>query len=282
MKTSDAALMARRTWRTLEPLHAMIYFVPEAASAYEALGIRGSGGYFASRSAPMGAVSAEVVISTFFNFNPELVREAIPSSWDIATPEAIVAARLSAVDASMRRLLGDDAVASGEMARAALMARKVAEEASTKTEGRPLAAGLCGLDWPDEPHLVMWQAQAILREYRGDGHIALLVGLGLSGIEALVSHGATGDAPRQVLQSTRGWSSEQWGAAEDALRSRGWLSRDGGLVLTELGTEKRQELEDRTDELAAPPYKAIGEDGCQELRALVRPWSKTLAEVLFR
>src|SRR6202035_3335021 len=97
MSTSDAALSARRTWRTLEPVHAMIYFVPEAASAFEALGIRGSNGYFASRSAPMGAVSAEVVTSTFFNFNPELVREAIPSAWDVASPDAILEARLKAV-----------------------------------------------------------------------------------------------------------------------------------------------------------------------------------------
>jgi hypothetical protein len=282
MTTSDAAQIARRTWRTLEPLHAMIYFVPEAASAYEALGIRGPSGYFASRSAPMGGVSAEVVISTFFNFNPELVREAIPSAWDITTPQAIVAARLSAVDASMRRLLGETVLASGEMARAALMARTVAEDACTRTEGRSLAAGLAGLDWPEQPHLVLWQAQAILREYRGDGHIALLVGLGLSGIEALVSHAATGEAPRHVLQSTRGWSSGQWAAGEDSLRSRGWLSENGDLALTELGTAERQELEERTDELAAAPYEAVGEDGCQELRALARPWSKALAEVLFR
>jgi hypothetical protein len=282
MKTSDAAQMARRTWRTLEPLHAMIYFVPEAASAYEALGIRGSDGYFASRSAPMGAVSAEVVTSTFFNFNPDLVEEAIPSSWDITTPQAIVAARLNAVDASMRRLLGETALASEEMVHAAQMARTIAEEACTRTEGRPLAAGLAGLDWPEQPHLVLWQAQAILREYRGDGHIALLVGLGLSGIEALVSHAATGEAPRHVLQSTRGWSSQQWAAGEESMRSRGWLSENGELSLTELGTAERQELEERTDELASAPYGAIGEDGCKELRALVRPWSKALSEVLFR
>ena len=282
MSNPDAAQTARRTWRTLEPVHAMIYFVPEAASAYEALGIRGSSGYFASRSAPMGAVSAEVVTSTFFNFNPELVRQAIPSAWEVTTPQAIVDARLNAVDASMRRLLGETTVASADMARASVMARRVAEAACTRTEGRPLAAGFAGLDWPEDPHLVLWQAQAILREYRGDGHIALLVGLGLSGIEALVSHAATGDAPRQVLQSTRGWPSEQWAAAEDSLRSRGWLSPDGELAMTELGAAKRQELEDRTDELAAAPYEAIGEDTCKELRALVRPWSKTLAEVLFR
>ena len=64
----------------------MVYFVPEAAEAYERLGITGRAGYFASRAAPMGAVQADVVVSTFFNFNPELVHAAIPSSWAMATP----------------------------------------------------------------------------------------------------------------------------------------------------------------------------------------------------
>ena len=87
--SGDGALRARKTWRTLEPLHGMVYFVPEAAEAYGRLGIDGRAGYFASRAAPMGAVSADVVVSTFFNFNPELVHAAIPASWAIASPEAL-------------------------------------------------------------------------------------------------------------------------------------------------------------------------------------------------
>ena len=63
--------VARRTHRTLEPFHGMIYFAPEAAEEYEALGIAGRDGYFASRAAPMGRVPAEVVIATFYNFNPD-------------------------------------------------------------------------------------------------------------------------------------------------------------------------------------------------------------------
>ena len=100
------ALLARKTWRTLEPLHGMVYFVPEAAEAYARLGITGRAGYFASRAAPMGAVTADVVVSTFFNFNPELVHAAIPAAWQLATPVALVTARFTAVDAAFRRLLG--------------------------------------------------------------------------------------------------------------------------------------------------------------------------------
>ncbi len=282
MSRREGALRARKTWRTVEPLHSMIYFVPEAAEAYARLGITGTDGYFASRSAPMGAVSAEVVVSTFFNFNPELIHSAIPRAWQVTTPAALVEARLDGVDRSMRRLLGDEVVASAEMMRASELARLAAEAASKLTEGRPLAAGHAGLDWPDTPHLILWHAQSILREFRGDGHIALLVTHGLPGIEALVSHGATGEVAAHVLQSTRGWSTEQWTVAVDSMRSRGWLVDGHELALSEQGKAERQEIEDQTDVLAAAPYAALGDEGCAELRSLVRPWSTVLAEVLFR
>ena len=200
-----ARCSARKTWRTLEPLHGMVYFVPEAAEAYARLGITGRAGYFASRAAPMGAVTADVVVSTFFNFNPELVHAAIPAVWEVATPVALVAARFRAVDAALRRLLGDEVVSSDEMRRAAELARLAAEEAAGRVEGRPLAAAhiRCRVARPRRT-CVLWHAQSILREYRGDGHIAQLVVRGLSGLEALVTHAAAGDVPEHVLRSTRG------------------------------------------------------------------------------
>ena len=167
--TADSdALRARKTWRTLEPLHGMIYFVPEATEAYARLGITGRAGYFASRAAPMGAVTADVVVSTFFNFNPELVHAAIPASWEVATPVQLVAARFAAVDAALRRLLGDGVIESEEMRRAADLARTAAEEASRiGLEGRPLAAAHADVGWPDEPHLQLWHAQSILPRVPG-------------------------------------------------------------------------------------------------------------------
>ncbi|HEX3796188.1 MAG TPA: hypothetical protein VHV57_16975 [Acidimicrobiales bacterium] len=279
---SENAVLARKTWRTLEPLHGMIYFVPEAAEAYAALGITGRDGYFASRSAPMGAVTAEVVISTFFNFNPELVHKAIPKAWAAASPEAVIAARLSAVDGAMRRILGDEAVGSSDMERAAELARGMAEDASDRVEGRPLCAGHADMAWPKAPHLMLWHAQSILREYRGDAHVALLLTHGLGGIDALITHAAAGDVPAKVLQSSRGWSDDAWNAAVTSMRSRGWLVEGDELAFTEWGASQRQEIEDQTDALATAPYAALGEEGCAELRTLVRPWSKAFSEVLFR
>jgi hypothetical protein len=276
----NGSLRARKTWRTLEPLHGIVYFVPEAAAAYERLGITGTAGYFASRAAPMGEVGPDVVVSTFFNFNPDAVAAAIPSSWASASPAAIVRARLDAADAGLRRILGDSVLESKEMTRAASLARLVAEDVTGRTEGRPLAAGHAALSWPEEPHLVLWHAQSVLREFRGDGHVALLVTHGLSGLEALVTHAASGEVPAHVLRSTRQWPESTWDEAVDSLRRRNWLERGNGLRFTASGAARRQEIEDQTDELASAPYEVLGEDGCAELRALVRPWSRTCATML--
>jgi hypothetical protein len=276
-----AALLARKTWRTLEPFHAMIYFVPEAAEAYARIGISGRSGYFTSRAAAMGAVAPEVVVATFFNFNPELVYAALPGAWDVAAPDVILAARLEAADGALRRLLGETILGSPEMRRAAELARGMAEIAGTRAEGRPLCAGHAGLPWPVEPHLVLWHAQTILREFRGDAHVALLVTNGLSGIEAVITHCASGEVPQGVLRAARGWSDDAWSTAVNELQARRWLTQGNDLTLTEWGVNKRQEIEALTDALASAPYAWLGEDDCAELRALTRPWSRVLSEVTF-
>jgi hypothetical protein len=168
------------------------------------------------------------------------------------------------------------------MSRAAELVRVAALDACGRIEGRPLAGGYADLDWPDLPHLILWHSQSILREYRGDGHIALLVTHGLSGLDALVTHAAMGEVSVRVLQTTRAWNSEQWDTATEDLRSRGWLADGPELALSEWGAAQRQDIEDQTDLLAAAPYSALGDSDCEELRSLARPWSKVFAEILFR
>ena len=99
--------MARHMWRALETLHMTVYFAPEPRDAYRRVGLRGGWmGYFASRSAAMGPVPAEVVMATFYNFHPRMVRRAIPDAWGFAPPERVLAARFEGADAALRRLLG--------------------------------------------------------------------------------------------------------------------------------------------------------------------------------
>ncbi len=269
-------ITARKTWRTLEPLHSMVYFAPEADASYRALGLVGQSGYFASRSAPMGAVSAATVVATFYNFRPSLVYRSMAGVWETTTPAAVIAARTSAAGSALRRMLGDAAGAPG-LASAAGLARQAALRAGEHTEGRPLFAGHAGLDWPEEPLEVLWHAQGLLREFRGDGHIALLVEHGLDGLEALVMHEATGDLPVNFLRATRGWSEEEWASAAERLRERSWVRPAGTaehLVLSDEGARVRQAIEEATDRLSVVPYEAIGEEGCDTLRGLARPWSR--------
>src|SRR5829696_1179649 len=133
-------IVARKTWRTLEPLHGLIYFAPEADEAYAAVGLRGNRmGYFASRAATMGPVTAPVVVATFYNFNPELVAAAIPEALRLALP--------------------DEALTSPDVKEAAELARRAAESAATRPAGRALFAAHAALPWPDDPLLVLWHAQ---------------------------------------------------------------------------------------------------------------------------
>ncbi|HSP29886.1 MAG TPA: hypothetical protein VLN74_15145, partial [Ilumatobacteraceae bacterium] len=165
---------ARKTWRTLEPIHGAIYFAAEARDEYRMIGLDDRmAGYFASRSAPMGAVSAEVVIATFFNFDHDLVRRSMLGVWDRVSPPEMLAARLRGADRMIRSHAGEF-VDTPEVVEAADLARAAALAACDRPEGRPLFAGHASLAWPDEPHLVLWHAQSLLREFRGDGHIVAL------------------------------------------------------------------------------------------------------------
>ncbi len=273
----DAAL-ARKTWRTLEPIHGAIYFVPEAAEEYAAVGVEGRmRGYFASRAAPMGAVVPEVVIATFFNFDPEFVRTNVQGVWNDTTPEQILSARTRAADRMLRRI-GGDLVDSADVAEAAELARVAATAACDDIVGRPLFAGHASLAWPEAPHLVLWHAQTLLREHRGDGHIAAMVVEGLSGCDALVTHAAAGDVPAAVLQGTRSRQDADWRASVAGLCDRGWLDAEGAF--TDVGRERRAWIEQRTDELSLPAYAALGAEGCERLRELARPLSKLMAAAL--
>nr|WP_250037986.1 hypothetical protein [Actinoplanes maris] len=259
-----------------EPLHAMIYFAPEATERYAELGVGPQDGYFASRGAVFGECGPGVVTATFYNFNPALVTRTLPAVWESTTPEAMSEARLSAVDAALTRGLGAGTLASPEVAEAAALARRAAEAATAWPQGRPLFAAHAELPWPDQPHLVLWHAQTLLREFRGDGHIAALVTAGVGGIEALLLHVASGEADERFLRVSRGWTREAWAAAADGLRVRGLLDADGGL--TEAGRTLRADLEETTDRLAGPAYDAIGADNCVRLAELTRPLSRTLVK----
>jgi hypothetical protein len=260
-----ASTMARRMWQALEALHMTIYWAPEPREAYRRAGLRGGWmGYFASRSAAMGPVPAEVVMATFYNFHPRMVRRAIPDAWGFASPERVLAARLEAADATLRRLLG--AWADGpDAAEAAGLIRQAME--GQDPAGRPLFAAHAALPWPEEPHLALWHGATCYREFRGDGHVACLLTDDVGGLEAHVLAAGAGQLPGSFLREYRGWSEEEWAGAAARLQARGWLNQDGSL--TGPGRAARDDRERRTDDLAAAPWERLGPAGCDRLLGLL-------------
>lgn len=262
---------AGRIARSLETLHAFGYFAPEVQEELTQLGLtKGRQCYFASRSAPMGAVSPGTVAATFFVFNPSLVARHMTGVWALASPEEVTAARYRGISTAWQRLLPD--LSPDEVAEAAELARTAAQACSVA--GRPLSAGHADLTWPQEPHLVLFHALTVLREHRGDGHVAALLEEGLSALQALVTHTATGRGfTVAAAQATRGWSEEEWQATEDGLVERGVLTPEGGL--TEEGHSLRRRVEEATDRVAGQPWQALGEEGATRLAELARPWVRT-------
>ncbi|MBC3839788.1 hypothetical protein GXW82_04700 [Streptacidiphilus sp. 4-A2] len=261
-------LASRRCNQAHEPLHSLIYFAPEAEEEYTAAGLQpGRMGYFASRSAAMGAVGSATVAATFCNFSPALVGRHIPRAWGMAAPQQILDARLRVVDRALTRLLGAEVIAGPSMAEAARLAGEAA--AACPLEGRPLAAAHAALPVPEPAHLALWHAITVLREHRGDGHVSVLAGAELNGTEALVTHTATGKGfNTDFARRSRGWSEEEWDAAVERVRERGLLDQDGAL--TERGVELRRDIERQTDHLAAAPYRKLGEDGVNRLTGIAR------------
>jgi len=262
---------ARRLWPAFETYHAHVYFVPEAAEAYRGLGLKGGWmGYFASRSA-LGPASPGLVTAVFFNFHPAMVARALPDAWALASPDDVLAARLRSADVALRRLIPDH-VGSPAEAEAAALAREAAE--APALAGRPLFGALRSLSWPEEPHLQLWHACTLLREHRGDGHVAALTAAGLDGCEAHVTIAAAGGIPRETLQLNRKWSDEEWAAAEERLKERAWL--DAGGALTDAGRAGRAEVEARTDALAEEPWRALGPQRTERLLELLAPMARAI------
>jgi hypothetical protein len=256
--------VAREVWLLAEPYHAVAYFAPEVSEAWTDAGLKGFYmGYFAARAAPMGPVGPAVVEATFYVFHPDRVRRAIPDAWHYASPDAAMTARDEGVDAALGRLVGE------VDADLAATARRVAGTLSSSSSGRPLFAAHADLPWPDSPRLALWHATTLLREHRGDGHVAVLTAAEVGPCEANVLAAARGAVDPQRQRESRQFSEGEWAAAADALARRGVV--DAGGSLTDRGLELVAGIEQRTDELAAAGLRAADPADVDRLLAGLRP-----------
>lgn len=261
--------LARRFFDRFEPVHAVTYFSPECRAGFDGLGFRGFWmGYFAGRSAPLGVVPTEVVTALFYNFAPARVAKALPAAWEIASPAAVLRAREDSAVATLRRYgLTDDGVRT-----AAALAAKAARGAPL--DGRPLFAANTALAWPSEPLAVLWHAATLLREQRGDAHVAVLAASGLSGRESNVLHAAAGRVPREMIMRSRDYDEDDWQRYENHLVDRGLLDGDGEL--TDAGRALKARIEDTTDALSLSALEALEDAEVEELFAALTPITRTV------
>lgn len=260
--------VARRMFDLVEPIGLVNFFADEPNEAMAALGFsRYWDGYFAGRSAPLGLVSAEVVDAAFYNFGPGEAARDIPAVWDTVTPDEAHAARQRGCVTALVRFLGD-LVGTPELSRAADLLTRAS--VSAPVEGRVMYAALRALPIPDDPVARLWHAANMLREHRGDGHIAALMAeqvdrtechvlLALSeGIHPAETFGRIHHLPQPYLASVMA-----------GLRDRGLV--DGTGHFTDAGRATKERIEAMTDRLAASPYAALDAVALDELAAVLAP-----------
>jgi hypothetical protein len=239
---------ARQLWAAVEPLHAVVYFAPETAAAAKEVGLRGYWmGYFAGRLAPLGPIGPSAATSMLFGFAPAMVARALPDAWSFASPADVLGARLSSVEAALRRAVGSD---HDELA--SLLEQAVS---ACHFDGRPLAAAWSAVPRPAGVLGRLWLAATVLREHRGDGHVLAAVHAGLTGLETTLTHIGDGVLARGDVQPHRGWSDPDWTAAISDLQARGLLDPSGRL--TPAGAGVRRRIEEDTDRLAEAPVQAV-------------------------
>ena len=265
--------VARVMWTLFEPVHAVLYFAPEARSAFEEAGLRGFWrGYFAGRAAPLGVTGPGVVTASFYNFAPAMVARAIPGIWELITPEEALRARQAGAVRALRNLLGD---LEPQAAQAADLLWPVIAELDCA--GRVLGAANAGLAAPGDGVARLWLAATVLREHRGDGHFAALLAAGIDGCETIVLRCGL-NMRREDMQPLRGWTDEQWSGAQARLVSRGLIGRDSAI--TGEGKALYETVEEATDRAAAQPWLRTGPDAVAAIQATLIPIARACARIL--
>ena len=258
------------THMAINMAHRLVYFVPEAAEEYAALGVTGRGGYFASRAAPLGAATDALIIATYYNFAPRAVHSAMAGVWGTTTPSALQDARFRTVVRSLDRI--GFTMSSTDLDEARSIIDPVV--AGLDYAGKPLAAANSAIVLPSDPLAALWQQVTIIREWRGDAHISLLVANDIGPCECMVLQVGTGRFPRAITMATREWNESEWAQAIGVLNKRGWVDPEGAM--TPEGIAAREAVENDTNRLCEPIWNNAGEAGLRRLSELIWPLHKAV------
>ncbi len=273
--------LIRSATKRLDTFHSASYFAPSMTKALEGAGVPVAAHYLAQRSAPLGMPPAELVVATFFNYAPAYVADIIPSCFETVRPADVTAARIAGVEAMSAQILASDAATAAGVDRSGLdaLTAKILERLhpvldAQPLSGRPLYAAhvsaLSGVHAEDpslQSAIDLWAAITLLREHRGDAHIAALVTVGLSGLEAIVLDSATGRSFYPwSMRKTRGWAEGEWRDTAEALHARGLLTGSGDDAhLTDAGAALKEDAETRTDTAVAAAWDVLDDEALSAL-----------------
>jgi hypothetical protein len=273
MANATTAELARRLFELVEPVAVVTYMADEPTRAVMDLGLPGVwDAYFAGRAAPLGRdVPADVVHALFYSFAEGEVARHIPRVWTMVAPEDANAAREAGSVAALRRILGELADTSG-VGRAGDVLIKAGTSAGT--EGRALYAAVRTLPLPTEPVARLWHGANLLREHRGDGHVAALVASGIGGTEAHVLHALSDGMRANEFGRLSHLPEARLGAVVDGMRARGLVGADGWL--TSEGRHTKERIESLTDELAASAYDVLDPNELEQLVEDLEPLAARL------
>ena len=265
---SDLHETARRLRNLVEPIAAGVYFAPEAQQRYEALGSTTSRGTSAAAGS-LGKAPWSVITAAFGAFKPAVVEQAVTGGWSKTDPEPLLAARRDGATDQLNRLLGEP---GPEVKQATEILFSLTD--GIDPSGRMLYSGLSVQPVPDTPMGQLWHAADLVREHRGDGHIAAWISRTDSCEITVLTELSWGLQPGAYV-FTRGWSAEEVDAAHARLQDRGLLDGDGQL--TDAGRTFRAEIEHDTDQAEREVIGRLG-DRAGELFSLIQPIAKTIVE----
>jgi hypothetical protein len=274
MATPDvvaAATPARRLRDALEPvaMHAVWSRATNAALAER--GLNFLTGYVCGRGAALGAVPSAVVAATFAVFEPGLIDQLWNEGRSHIDLDELIGVRDRATASSLRDILGGAATEADVTRVADVLEGAVADVDGT---GRVLFAALRAQPRLDDPYGRLWRAADLVREHRGDSHIAAYVAAGMDPVRMGVLSETWVGYPVGEYSGTRAWPEEVQAAAVARLEADGLIA-DGAI--TERGRSVRDDIEATTDAAQAELTEALG----SRLGALTEEldgWSKLCVE----
>lgn len=262
----------RRLGTLVEPLAAAVYFAPEAAEAYKALGNLDAfwAPYYASRGACLGETPALVVASAFGVFNPDHMVEQLEAAWKCAPPSQWWTARVQGATAQLERILGPSPEGAE---RATELLRRIAD--NSPVSGHPFYAGLASQAWPGTVVGDLWHAADLVREHRGDTHTAAYNAMGFSALEMMMMTELWWGLPHGLYLASRHWDAEPIASELQRLRDLGLVEGETP-TLTDKAIKVRVEIEDLTDRGEARVLDCLTDAERDELFAILKPMAATI------